>query len=154
MATILSGCREDLSCHVRDQEPAWGAVAVKVHAEHLRLAKVEEWEIPTNGSRKPYRRAAYVVPPQESSEESSSSESEGGDTLPKIARWYRRERDNSSEEENIPLAELAGRLKARERRLEREQGPVDRHKTSDDETSAVSDEAMSVDEVRTWERLR
>ena len=69
---------------------------MKVHAEHLRLAMVEEWEIPTNDSRKPYRRAAYVVPPQESSEESSSSESEGGDPLPKIARWYRRERDNSS----------------------------------------------------------
>ena len=123
-------------------------VAVKVHAEHLRLAKVEEWEIPTSDSRKPYRRAAYVVPPQESSKESSSSESEGGDPLPKIAQWYRRERDNSSEEESIPLAELAGRLKARERRLEREQGPADRHKTSDDETSTVSDEAMSVDEVR------
>ena len=87
-------------------------VAVKVHAEHLRLARVEEWEIPTNDSKKPYRRAAYVVPPQESSEESSSSESEGGDPLPKIARWYRRERDDSSEEENIPLAELAGRIKA------------------------------------------
>ena len=84
-------------------------LAVKVHAEHLRLAKVEEWEIPTNGSRKPYRRAAYVVPPRESSEESSSSESEGGDPLPKITRWYRRERDNSSEDEKIPLAELAGR---------------------------------------------
>ena len=89
-----------------------------------------------------------MVPPQESSEESSSSESEGGDPLPKVARWYRRERDNSSEEENIPLAELAGRLKARERRLEREQGPVDRHKTSDNETSAISDEAMSVGAVR------
>ena len=123
-------------------------VAVKVHAEHLRLAKVEEWEITTSDSRKPYRRAAYVVPPQENSEESSSSESEGGDPLPKIARWYRRERDNSSEEENIPLAELAERLKAMERRLEREQGPVERLKTCDDETSAVSDEAMSVDEVR------
>ena len=122
-------------------------VAVKVHAEHLRLARVEEWEIPTNDSKKPYRRAAYVVPPQESSEESSSSESEGGDPLPKIARWYRRERDDSSEEENIPLAELAGRIKARERRLEREQGPVERHKISDDETSAVSDEAMSVDGI-------
>ena len=122
-------------------------VAVKVHAEHLRLARVEEWEIPTNDSKTPYRRAAYVVPPQESSEESSSSESEGGDPLPKIARWYRRERDDSSEEENIPLAELAGRIKARERRLEREQGPVERHKSSDDETSAVSDEAMSVDGI-------
>ena len=101
-------------------------VAVKIHAEHLRLAKVEEWEIQTNDSRKPYRRAAYVVPPQESSEEITSSESEGGYPLPKITRWYRRERDNSSEEENIPLAELAERLKARERRLEREQGPVER----------------------------
>ena len=40
-----------------------------------------------------------------------------------------------------------GRLKAREQRLEREQGPVEQHKTSDDETSAVSDEAMSVDGV-------
>ena len=78
-----------------------------------------------------------MVPPQESSEESSGSESEGGDPLPKIARWYWRERDNSSEEESIPLAELAGRLKARERRLEREQGPIERHKTSDDETSAM-----------------
>ena len=55
---------------------------------------------------------------------------------------------SSSEEENIPLAELAGRLKARERRLEGEQGLVERHKTSDDETSVVSDEAMSVAEVR------
>ena len=88
-----------------------------------------------------------MVPPQESPGESSSSESEGGDPLHKIARRYRRERDNSSEEENMPLAELAGRLQAWKPRLEREQGPAERHGTSDDETSAVSDEAMSVDEV-------
>ena len=76
-------------------------VAVKVHAEHLRLAKVEEWEIPTSDSRKPYRRAAYVVPPQESSEESVAVNQRVGSPLPKIARRYRRERDNSSEENNL-----------------------------------------------------
>ena len=46
------------------------------------------------------------------------------------------------EEENIPVAELAGRLKARKRRLERE-----RHEISNDETSVVSGEAMSVGRV-------
>ena len=55
---------------------------------------------------------------------------------------YRRLRNNSSEEENIPVAELAGRFKARKRRLERE-----RHEISNDETSVVSDEAMSVGKV-------
>ena len=62
---------------------------------------------------------------------------------------YRRLRDNSSEEENIPVAELAGILKARKRRLERE-----RREISNDETSVVSDEAMSVgshEEKGTWE---
>ena len=54
-----------------------------------------------------------MVPPQGNSEDSSSSESEGGDPLSKIAKRYRRERDGSSDEEDIPLAELSGRLKAR-----------------------------------------
>ena len=46
------------------------------------------------------------------------------------------------------MAELAGRLKARKQRLEREQQTLDRHVTSDDEMSGVSDEAMSVDGAR------
>ena len=89
-----------------------------------------------------------MVPPQESSEVGSSSESEGGDPLPKAAKRYRRERDGSSDEENIPLAELAGRLKARKQRLEREQKAADRHVTSDEQMSGVSDESMSVNDVR------
>ena len=47
------------------------------------------------------------------------------------------------------MAELAGILKARKRRLERE-----RREISNDETSVVSDEAMSVgrhEEKGTWE---
>ena len=128
-------------------------VVVKAHAEHLRLAKIENWDIPPDDSSKPYRRAAYVVPPQESSEVGSGSESQGGDPLSKIAKGYGRERDRSSDEENIPLAELAGRLKARKQRLEREQKTDDRHVTSDDEMSGVSDEAISLDGVR-WKRER
>ena len=89
-----------------------------------------------------------MVPPQESSEVGSSSESEGVDPLPKAAKRYRRKRDGSSDEEDIPLAELAGRLKARKQRLEREQKTVDQHVTTDEEMSGVSNEAMSVDGVR------
>ena len=71
---------------------------------------------------RPYRRAADVVSPQESSEEGSSSESEGqwpGILFPKSPlKRYRRERGIFSEEEDIPLAKLVGRLKVRKRRLE------------------------------------
>ena len=88
-------------------------VVVKTHAEHLRIAKIENWDIPPDDSSKPYRMAAYVVPPQESSEKGSSSESEGGNPLSTVTKRYRRERDGSSDEEDIPLAELAGRLQAR-----------------------------------------
>lgn len=47
-----------------------------------------------------------------------SSESEGGDSLRKIIKRYRQERDNFSEVEDIPLAELVGRLKVRKQRSE------------------------------------
>ena len=60
-------------------------VVVKAHAEHLRLAKIEDWDISLDDSNKPYRRAAYVVPPRENSKEGSGSESEGGDPLFEIA---------------------------------------------------------------------
>ena len=46
------------------------------------------------------------------------------------------------------MAELAGRLKARERRLESEEEMTDRREASEDEMSMVSDEAMSVDGVK------
>ena len=86
-----------------------------------------------------------MVSPQESSEEGSSSGSEGGNLLPKIAKSIGGERENFLEEENIPLAELVGRLKMLNRRLEREQEMVDLREASDDEMSVVSDKATSVD---------
>lgn len=64
--------------------------------------------------------------------------------MSKITKRYRRERDSFSEEEDIPLAELEGRLKVRKRRLEGVQETVDLCATSDDEMSVISDEAILV----------
>ena len=86
-----------------------------------------------------------MVSPQESSEEGSSSGSEGGNLLPKITKSTGGKRENFLEEEDIPLAELVGRLKMLNRRLEREQEMVDLREASDDEMSVVSDKATSVD---------
>ena len=78
------------------------------HAEHLRLAKLD-WEIPED--KRPLRKAAYVVPPD--SETDSDKESDHEPALPKIVKRYRRAREDSSSEDNIPLDELSRRLKQR-----------------------------------------
>ena len=84
----------------------------KVHAERLRLANLE-WEIP-KGKNQP-RKARYVVNPESSSSESSSdSEPDNTPSLHKIASKYHRGCDNSSDEDDIPLMELAKRLRARD----------------------------------------
>ena len=84
----------------------------KVHAERLRLVNLD-WEIP-KGKNQP-RKARYVVNPESSSSE-NSSDSEPDDTPPlhKIANKYRCKHDNSSDEGDIPLMELAKRLRARD----------------------------------------
>ena len=74
-------------------------------------------------------------------ESSSDSESESEDERPvarKIAKRYVKERDGSSDEDDIPLMELAHRLCQR-------QGQSD----SDNESQPPSDEAMDIDYVQT-----
>ena len=52
-------------------------VTTKAHAEQLRLAKIDEWEIPkTDGGRR-LRRAAYAVPPESESETEAPSKMKG-----------------------------------------------------------------------------
>ena len=107
---------------------------LKTHAEHLRLASLE-WEPPKDN--KPLRKARYAMP----IESSSDSESESEDEMPvarKIAKRYVKERDGSSDEDDIPLMELAHRLRQR-------QGQSD----SDNESQPPSDEAMDIDYVQT-----
>ncbi len=85
----------------------------KAHLQHLRKANIDEWEIPKDKDGKILRRARYVVDPEESSEDDSESEI---DTRPLVKMAARKvnERQNSSDEDDIPLAELKRRLRQNE----------------------------------------
>ena len=92
-------------------------VTTKAHAEELRLAKIDEWEIPkTDGGRR-LRRAAYVVPLESERETEAPSQNEGLESdsddssdnnlpLARLAQKYRTKRDHSSSEDDIPQMEL------------------------------------------------
>lgn len=92
----------------------------QVHAELLRAANVDEWDIPVTTEGRPIRKAAFAIPPEDStSEEDSESEPDG--PTEKIAKRYIKEREDSDDEENIPLMELQKRLRARKQTQEKEQ---------------------------------
>lgn len=96
---------------IRDQ---LDGTTVKAHADHLRLADIDAWEIPKDRLGYPVRKAAYVVPPDSSSDESIDGNDEmvkQGGAMDKVVRRARRERENSSDEDEIPLAELARKLR-------------------------------------------
>ena len=79
----------------------------------LRLANVEDWQMSKDENSKRLRDAAYVISPNASSD--SDSDSEMNVPLAKLAKKYRRERENSENESDIPKMELAKRLKCRDR---------------------------------------
>ena len=86
----------------------------KAHARHLRLADIDNWEIPAENKGRPLRKSVYVTPPDESGEDKESSNSWSSDDnipLAKLANRWRRERENSSSEENIPLFEIKKRIR-------------------------------------------
>ncbi len=75
-----------------------------------------DWQIsmigksPKMDDGRPIRKAAYVIPPEDSdSTDSNDSEPE---PLLRLAKRARLERDNSDSEDDIPLMELARRLKS------------------------------------------
>ena len=91
----------------------------KAHVENLRLANIDEWEIPRAVDGRAIRRAQYAVPP-ESSGDDTDSESEQRREMeeerpPDLSRRFRREREDSSSEDDIPLMELTRRVRARDR---------------------------------------
>lgn len=89
----------------------------KTHARHLKLAKIDEWQIPKDNAARLTRNTTYVVPPVESDSDMDSEDAE--ETGLKTAiRHKQQEREDSSDEDDIPLAELARRLKARKQNLE------------------------------------
>lgn len=89
-------------------------VTTKANARHLRLASLEEWEIPTENRGRPLRKSVYVEPPGQSGDESSSESSDS--ELPPLNRAVRKkrvEREDWSSEDDIPLMELKKRLRGR-----------------------------------------
>ena len=87
----------------------------KVHAEHIRPANLNEWDIPVDKQGNKLRPSRYVVPPMNSSDE-SETDSEENIPLNILAKRYRRERSDSDSEDSIPLAELRQRLRERKQR--------------------------------------
>lgn len=87
---------------------------VTVHAENIRKAHVDDWQIPNISEGRPLRKTNYVVPP-ESNKSSTSSDSTDEDVpLARLANRYRQERDNSDSEGHIPKMELAKYLRRRD----------------------------------------
>ena len=127
--------------------------STKSHAEHLRLADIDDWEIPTGNLGRPVRKPLFVVPPENGSDTETSVDEEELPPLRRIANKFRRERETSSDEENIPLMELAKRLREKQSRLQNKQTIDELEndiKTSDDETRDKtqddSSDYMSIDE--------
>ena len=88
---------------------------MKAHAEHLRL--IENWDIPPDDSSKIEGLLTWFLPRRDLRRVVG-----GNQRAVILCRKSPRaaEGKSSLDEEDIPLAELAGRLKARKQRLERE----------------------------------
>ena len=78
----------------------------RVHAEMLRAADIDDWMIPTSTGGRPLRKTVYAIPPEDSSDEESIDTDQEG-PYEKYAKKYQKERDDSDEEDNIPLMELS-----------------------------------------------
>ena len=141
----------------------------KSHANHLRLANVDEWVIPTDKLGRKLRKTQYVVSPEHSSSDNeiSTDTEEDNEPLIKIAKRYRRERQNSSSESDIPKMELAKRLQQQDESSKQSDLSTDSemktdfyNKTTESEHSELeneyyaqdTDEDMSVNAVKTPKR--
>ena len=102
----------------------------------LRAANIDEWVIPTSTDGRPLRKTAYVIPPEDSSDEESSDTDQEG-PYEKLAKKYQKERDDSDEEDNIPLMELAKRLKARDAMKQEENEESNRDSSVDESRDSV-----------------
>ena len=138
-----------------------------VHVENIRLANIDVWPIPTSGSEKRIRKAAYAVPPTDSSSDSSNESSEEEKSRDTVIKHYRNERSESEDEDDIPLLKLSKRIRNQEKHMcetdePAEAGPSDEDSLNSD--SLLSDreeepihnqipqekpEEMLIDEVQT-----
>lgn len=112
-----------------------------VHAENIRLAHIDVWPIPKSGSEKRIRKAAYAVPPSDSSSDSSNESSEEEKSRDTVIRQYRKEQNESEDEDDIPLMELSKRIRNQEKRMRETDESVEA--SPSDEESLHSDSMHS-----------
>jgi len=91
--------------------------STKAHAQHLKPANIDEWEIPKTSSIKNMRKSKFVVSPETSGSDLSSEEDEIT-FEDRLIRKHRNERETSSDEDEIPPMELKKRIRNRERNYE------------------------------------
>jgi len=86
--------------------------STKAHARHLRPANIDNWEMPKDNVGRPLRKYVYVAPPDESEDSLSDAPSPEVE-LPraKMTKWARKEREDWSSENSIPLMELNKRIR-------------------------------------------
>ena len=86
--------------------------STKAHARHLRPANIDNWEIPKDKLGRHLRKSVYVAPLDES-EDSLSDAPSSEVELPraKMTKWARKEREDWSSEDDIPLMELKKRIR-------------------------------------------
>ena len=65
----------------------------RTHAENIRLADIDSWEIPKDRKSRLIRRARFVAPLSSSSDEGDNELSDDERPLSRIAKNYRREGD-------------------------------------------------------------
>ena len=134
---------------------------VQVHADQIRLANIQEWPDRKVVSGYPKRRANFVVPPDDSSSSYDESEVSGAESankkklskLPESLSRVRRQRESSSSEDNLPLAQLRKHL----REQSKDNNPKLKSKRKSDTSSAsgaddLSDDGMSINDSQLSER--
>ena len=125
---------------------------IKAHADQVHLAPVDEWEIPKDKLGRNLRKTNYVVPPEASESNNSEQETSHMTPIQKIVKRKRQERDSSEEEDDIPLMELAKRLKERHAReadvsSDTASNSIDGHDTVGYESSD-NETAMSINHLK------
>ena len=86
--------------------------STKAHARYLRPANIDNWEIPKDKVGRHLRKSVYVAPPNESEDSlSDAPSSEVEMPSAKMTKWARKEREDWSSEDDIPLMELKKRIR-------------------------------------------
>ena len=117
-----------VSYRIRDQLTS---SVTKVHAEHLRAASIEKWDIPD--TKRPLRKIALAAP-VDSSDSDSESEAENVDYP---TNRCRRQRENSENESDIPIPER--RITTERRTTDLSISVVDKMVGTDDDFSDLTD---------------